>query len=145
MRRSGLYVAACRLWARRSSLRPDPSAQSAATPLAAAPRAPCLQVEAHPYWRNQALLDYCRRQGVHVTAYSPLGSPDSASIMKRRHTPLLLQDPLVAALAAKYGKDAGQAGHPPAAGTTCDAGPGKKLPGHAMASYRASYWGYYHA
>ncbi len=47
---------------------------------------------------------------MHVTAYSPLGSPDSASVMRRRHTPALLRDPLVEQLAAKYGRDAGQVG-----------------------------------
>ena len=31
------------------------------------------QVEAHPGWRNDALLAFCRRAGVHVTAYAPLG------------------------------------------------------------------------
>jgi hypothetical protein len=41
------------------------------------------QVEAHPYWRNDALLAFCSAAGVHVTAYSPLGSPDSAGIMGR--------------------------------------------------------------
>jgi alcohol dehydrogenase (NADP+) len=68
------------------------------------------QVEAHPYFRNNALLAFCSKAGLHVTAYSPLGSPDSASVMRRRHTPALLQDPMVAELAAKYGKDAGQVG-----------------------------------
>jgi diketogulonate reductase-like aldo/keto reductase len=39
---------------------------------------PCPQVEAHPYWNNNKLVQWCQANGVHLTAYSPLGSPDSA-------------------------------------------------------------------
>eukprot|EP00879_Flechtneria_rotunda_P011385 GHRR01011892.1.p1 GENE.GHRR01011892.1~~GHRR01011892.1.p1 ORF type:complete len:372 (+),score=117.85 GHRR01011892.1:953-2068(+) len=42
-----------------------------------------LQVEAHPYWPNTALIDWAQQQGIHVTAYSPLGSPDSAQMLGR--------------------------------------------------------------
>ena len=42
-----------------------------------------VQVEAHPYFRNADLLSFCGRRGIHVTAYAPLGSPDSAAIMGR--------------------------------------------------------------
>eukprot|EP00898_Chlorokybus_atmophyticus_P007451 jgi/Chlat1/7707/Chrsp66S07317 len=37
------------------------------------------QVEMHPLWRNDPLLQYCRSENVHVTAYSALGSPDSGA------------------------------------------------------------------
>ena len=37
---------------------------------------PCLnQVECHPYFPNQALLDYCTAKGIEVMAYGPLGTP----------------------------------------------------------------------
>jgi diketogulonate reductase-like aldo/keto reductase len=41
------------------------------------------QVESHPYFRNAALVSFCKLHGIHVTAYAPLGSPDSAAIMGR--------------------------------------------------------------
>jgi len=45
------------------------------------------QVEMHPYFRNQALLSFCRAEKIHVTAYSPLGSPDSATLLGRDNAP----------------------------------------------------------
>ncbi|RMZ56070.1 hypothetical protein APUTEX25_004494, partial [Auxenochlorella protothecoides] len=66
------------------------------------------QIEAHPYWRNDALLGWCRERGIHVTAFSPLGSPDSASIFPRKLPLDLLRDERVLAVAAACGKNAGQ-------------------------------------
>jgi diketogulonate reductase-like aldo/keto reductase len=37
------------------------------------------QVELHPQWRQDGLLKDCAELGVHVTAYSPLGSPGTNS------------------------------------------------------------------
>lgn len=39
------------------------------------------QVERHPGWRNQVLVDYCASRRIHVTAYSPLGhtGPESGA------------------------------------------------------------------
>ena len=64
-------------------------------------------MEAHPYWRNEALLAWCGDHGIHVTAYSPLASPDSAALFRRR-TQRLLEDPLVLDIARRNQKDAGQ-------------------------------------
>jgi hypothetical protein len=44
------------------------------------------QVELHPYLPQDALVAYCQARGIHVTAYSSLGSGG---------TPSLLQDPTV--------------------------------------------------
>ncbi|KAF9624387.1 hypothetical protein IFM89_010775, partial [Coptis chinensis] len=31
------------------------------------------QVEMHPYWQQKELRDFCAKNGIHVSAYSPLG------------------------------------------------------------------------
>ena len=68
-----------------------------------------LQVESHPYFRsNNALRQWCASEGIHVTAYSPLGSPDSAAMFKRS-TRALLEEPAVLEVAGRLGKTAGQA------------------------------------
>mmetsp|Transcript_31407 Transcript_31407/g.88098 ORF Transcript_31407/g.88098 Transcript_31407/m.88098 type:complete len:333 (+) Transcript_31407:217-1215(+) len=66
------------------------------------------QVEVHPYWRNDKLIQWCKEKGIHVTAYSPLGSPDSESLLRRAPGPKLLDDPTVGAIAAKLGKSPAQ-------------------------------------
>jgi diketogulonate reductase-like aldo/keto reductase len=68
------------------------------------------QVEVHPYHRNDNLIQWCQGNGIHVTAYSPLGSPDSAVMFRRSaSTPVLLEDPVVKDIAATVGKSPGQA------------------------------------
>jgi len=65
------------------------------------------QVEVHPYWRQDNMIQYCKGKGIHVTAYSPLGSPDS-SAMFRRSGPKLMDDPKLNAIAKKLGKSPAQ-------------------------------------
>ena len=48
------------------------------------------QVEVHPYFRNDAHISWCQDNSIHVTAYAPLGSPDSASLLART-APVLMQ------------------------------------------------------
>lgn len=69
-----------------------------------------LQVEAHPYFTNETLLQWCRMKGIALTAYSPLGSPDSAAELKREFTPNLLGDPVVVRIAEAHGREPGQVG-----------------------------------
>ena len=52
------------------------------------------QVEIHPYWRQKEIIEFCEQNKIHVTAYSPLGSPDSASVLGRSG-PNLMDDPAV--------------------------------------------------
>lgn len=38
-----------------------------------------LQIEVHLYHQEKSIVDYCKRNGITVTAYSPLGSPGMAA------------------------------------------------------------------
>ncbi len=53
------------------------------------------QIESHPYFQNQELIDYCKAKGIVVEAWSPLGGSRTTSIR---------DDETIKALAAKYGK-----------------------------------------
>ena len=60
------------------------------------------QVEVHPQLHQNDLLEYCAANGIHVTAYSPLGSPDRSAGMKANDEPNLFEEPVVKELAAKH-------------------------------------------
>jgi hypothetical protein len=66
------------------------------------------QVEVHPYHRNDALIAFCRAHSIQVTAFSPLGSPDSASIFPRKRPLVLMEDATVQAVAERSGRNVGQ-------------------------------------
>lgn len=61
------------------------------------------QVEMHPYLAQPDLVDFCRRERVVVTAYSPLGSPDRPDGMRKDDEPRLLEDPAVVGVAERHG------------------------------------------
>ncbi len=61
------------------------------------------QVEAHPYLAQCELIERCVARGVHVTAYSPLGSPDRPDVLKKDDEPDLLGHPVIADIAASLG------------------------------------------
>jgi alcohol dehydrogenase (NADP+) len=61
------------------------------------------QVERHPLLQQPQLLADCVAAGVHVTAYSPLGSGDRPAALKGADEPVLLENPLIGAIAAEHG------------------------------------------
>ena len=67
-----------------------------------------LQVELHPYLQQTALVDFCQKNGIFVTAYSPLGSPARPESMRGRSEPILLEDPTVREIADRVGASPAQ-------------------------------------
>ncbi|OAY43781.1 aldose reductase [Manihot esculenta] len=56
------------------------------------------QMEMHPGWRNDKMLEACKKNNIHVTAYSPLGSSGSD----------LIHDETVETISNKINKTPGQ-------------------------------------
>ncbi len=68
--------------------------------VAATGEAPAVnQVELHPYLQQDELVHACREMGIAVTAYSPLGSPDSAAMMGREDDVLLTEHSTIVRIA----------------------------------------------
>jgi alcohol dehydrogenase (NADP+) len=61
------------------------------------------QVERHPLLQQPALVSDCAAEGIHVTAYSPLGSRDRPAALKSADEPVLLENPVIGAIAAERG------------------------------------------
>lgn len=66
------------------------------------------QVEAHPYFPQNELLDGMNELGVRMTAYSPLGTPDSGEMFGRDDPFRLLDDPVVAGIAEAHDTGPGE-------------------------------------
>ena len=60
------------------------------------------QVEMHPYLQQNALFAFCAQHGVHMTAYSPLGSGDRPDRLKKEEDPKLFEDPTIREIADKH-------------------------------------------
>jgi alcohol dehydrogenase (NADP+) len=60
------------------------------------------QIELHPYLQQPAMLEYCRQSGIHLTAYSPLGSPDRPDVFKAQDEPVLLQEETIVEIASRH-------------------------------------------
>jgi len=65
------------------------------------------QVEMHPFLPQKGLVQFCIENGILMTAYSPLGSPDSRN-ESHKMDPVLLKNPLVEFIAKKHGVSPGQ-------------------------------------
>ncbi|VDC01505.1 unnamed protein product [Peniophora sp. CBMAI 1063] len=61
------------------------------------------QIEMHPFLPQEETKAWCAAEGVHLTAYSPIGQPSEGS-----KAPSLLKTDLVVQLAEKYGATTGQ-------------------------------------
>jgi alcohol dehydrogenase (NADP+) len=66
------------------------------------------QVELHPNLVQEELVKFCKKHDILMTAYSPLGSKDRASQMKKEDEPDLFELPIIKNLAAKYDKTPAQ-------------------------------------
>ena len=60
------------------------------------------QIELHPYLQQQELIDFCKNNGIHVTAYSPLGSIDRPESMKKDGEPVLLENKTIKKITAAH-------------------------------------------
>ena len=65
------------------------------------------QIELHPFLPQETLVKFCLDNGLLVTAYSPLGSPDSRA-ERHQNDPKLIDNAVVAAIAEKHGAGVGQ-------------------------------------
>ncbi len=57
------------------------------------------QVELHPYYQQNELVEYCQSKSIHVMAFSPLGSSDRPVALIKEDDPVLLEDIQIKALA----------------------------------------------
>lgn len=65
------------------------------------------QVELQPFLPQDGLVGFCRENGILLTAYSPLGSPDSRA-ERHKDDPKLLDNPVVESVSKKHGATIGQ-------------------------------------
>ncbi|XP_059073043.1 non-functional NADPH-dependent codeinone reductase 2 [Cryptomeria japonica] len=61
------------------------------------------QVEMHPNWQQKKLRDYCSKHNIHVSAWSPLGAPNTPW-----GSNAVMDNPLFQEIAQKYGKTRAQ-------------------------------------
>ena len=60
------------------------------------------QVELHPMLQQPALVAFCASEGIHMTAWAPLGSGDRPDFVKAADAPVLLDNPVIHAIAKRH-------------------------------------------
>jgi len=65
------------------------------------------QVEMHPFLPQKELVNFCKSNGILMTAYSPLGSGDSRTAA-HENDPVLLKNETVLEIGEKHGASVGQ-------------------------------------
>ena len=60
------------------------------------------QVELHPLFQQAALLSYCETEGIHMTAFAPLGSGDRPAFFKDGDSPSPLKLPVIETIAQAH-------------------------------------------
>jgi alcohol dehydrogenase (NADP+) len=73
-----------------------------------ASRPECNQVESHPFLQQRELFDYCQKNQIAYTAYSPLGSQDRPARLKKESDPTILEHPVVVEVAKEAYTTPGQ-------------------------------------
>jgi alcohol dehydrogenase (NADP+) len=61
------------------------------------------QVELHPLLQQPELVAFCKAQGIHMTAWAPLGSSDRPDFVKAPDAPVLLENPVIRSIAEARG------------------------------------------
>ena len=66
------------------------------------------QIECHPFFPQNDLLEFCQSEGIQLIAYSPLGSGDRPERMRTDDDPNLFDVPQIKEIAAAKGLTSGQ-------------------------------------
>jgi alcohol dehydrogenase (NADP+) len=69
-------------------------------------RPECNQVESHPFLQQTELLEFCKVENIHLTAYSPLGSRDRPS--KGQDEPDMFEHETIKSIASRHQKTPAQ-------------------------------------
>lgn len=68
----------------------------------------CLQVELHPFLAQNDLVRFCKRRGILVTGYSPLGSPGRPAAYRAAGDPDVLSASCIVEIASRLNKTPAQ-------------------------------------
>jgi len=61
------------------------------------------QIELQPFLAQNAMLEFCNKEKIVLTAYSPLGSIDRPAVFKAPDEPSLLENPTIMKIAKSHG------------------------------------------